>query len=98
MADATDDVMVSAILAALRPLENIANAYDANELDNEARKNGKWGMNTTPHDQIELYSGRGGKTLLTLAHAMQARELCIAIRKIAVVGAATREVFKGDRS
>lgn len=92
--DKTDDVMVSAILAALRPLENIANAYDDNALDDEARKQGDWGTNTTPPDQIELYSGRGGKTLLTLAHAMQARELCIAIRKIAIVGAAMREVSK----
>lgn len=67
-------------VAALAPLVAIANAYDANELDDEARKH--WGtdhgdgrkFNTTPPDQIELYAGRGGKRLLTLADCFAARE------------------------
>jgi len=89
----TDDVMVSAILAALRPLENIANAYNAFELDDEAYKEPgpeeKQFTNPMTPDQIELYKGHDGKVLLTLAHAVQARELCIAI-----VGATMREVSK----
>jgi len=57
-------------------LSKIADAYDNNALDDEARKT--WGkndelLNTTPHDRIELYSGRGGKQLLTLADCMNAR-------------------------
>lgn len=64
------------LVAALRPLAAIADAYDANELDDEARK--FWGRtleheNTTPPEQIELYAGRGGRRLLTLAHALAAR-------------------------
>ncbi|MDR3502904.1 MAG: hypothetical protein P4L79_10000 [Legionella sp.] len=69
---------------ALRPLAAIANAYDANNLDDEARK--FWGRdnehtnNATP-DQIELYSGRGGKRLLTLADCFSARTALIASKK-----------------
>jgi len=62
----------------LAPLVTIADAYDANALDDEARK--RWGRdeeheNETPPDQIELYAGRGGKELLTLAHCLRAREV-----------------------
>lgn len=64
------------LVAALRPLAIIADAFDANELDDEARK--FWGQfhqhqTTTPHEEIELYQGRGGKRLLTLADCMTAR-------------------------
>ncbi len=67
----TDDT-----LALLAPLVAIADAYDANELDAEARK--QWGpslehVNTTPPEQILIYTGRGGKTLLTLKHCLDAR-------------------------
>lgn len=60
----------------LAPLIKIADAYDSNNLDDEARKT--WGKNdehtnTTPPEQIELYTGRGGGTLLTLAHCLAAR-------------------------
>lgn len=71
------------MLAALAPLQAIADAYDANELDDEARKEWSFGSNTTPHDQIELFQGRGGKRLLTLADAMKARA---AITKARVPG------------
>ena len=65
---------IKAMREALKPLAAIADAFDANELDAEARKFwGQSGVNTTPHDQIELYAGRGGKELLTLADAMKAR-------------------------
>lgn len=66
---------------AVAPLVDIANAYDENELDDEARN--VWGpapdynafTNNTPPAQIELYSGRGGKRLLTLADCLKAREV-----------------------
>jgi hypothetical protein len=63
-------------VGALEPMAAIAHAYDENELDDEARK--FWGRhyeheNHTPHDQIELYQGRGGKRLLTLEDCMKAR-------------------------
>ena len=62
---------------ALKPLADIADAYDRNDLDDEARKH--WGKdnehtNNTPASQIELYSGRGGRQLLTLQHCFNARE------------------------
>ena len=64
------------LAAALKPLANIADAFDENELDDEARKH--WGLenehtNQTPCHLIELFSGRGGRSLLTLADAMFAR-------------------------
>lgn len=64
------------MLEALKCLARIADAYDDNGLDDEARKT--WGKNdehhnTTPPERIELYSGRGGKRLLTLADCLQAR-------------------------
>lgn len=71
------------ITKTLAPLIAIADAYDANELDDEARKywgfidhTGKYSMaNTTPLDQIEIVQGRGGKRLLTLQDCMNARDL-----------------------
>ena len=58
----------------LAPLAAIADAFDANELDDEARKFwGQHSFNTTPHEDIELYQGRGGRQLLTLANCMFAR-------------------------
>ncbi|QIG75338.1 hypothetical protein EVC29_109 [Rhizobium phage RHph_Y52] len=64
---------------AAAPLVAIADAYDENDLDDEARK--FWGpdgiqhVNTTPPEKIELYTGRGGKQLLTLAHCFKARDV-----------------------
>lgn len=65
------------VTAALAPLVAIADAYDANALDDDARK--FWGRNyenenTTPHGDIELCCTKGGGRLLTLADAMVARE------------------------
>ncbi len=67
---------VEAMRGALEPLKLIADAYDANELDDEARKH--WGRknehtNSTDPAEIELYQGRGGKRLLTLQDALNAR-------------------------
>jgi hypothetical protein len=66
-----------ALEEALAPLVAIADAYDDNELDDEARK--RWGKNLehenqTPPEDIELYSGRGGAQLLTLRDCLRARE------------------------
>ena len=66
---------------ALRPLQAIADAYDKNDLDGEARK--FWGgrdqhakhSDTRPLKFIELYTGRGGKPLLNLEHAFHARAI-----------------------
>jgi hypothetical protein len=66
---------LSDLIDALAPLVAIADAFDANELDDEARKFWASGENTTPHDEIEIYAGRGGQRLLTLADCMAARDL-----------------------
>jgi hypothetical protein len=67
------------IRQACRILARIADAFDANELDDEARK--WWGpdgvtpvYNTRRPEDIILYTGRGGKTLLTLADCIAARD------------------------
>lgn len=70
------------LLQALAPLVAIADAYDSNDLDDEARK--FWGgddqhKNTTPPEDIEIYQGRGGRCLLTLADALNARAAILAI-------------------
>lgn len=69
--------VVDGLAAALAPLLAIADAYDDNDLDDEARK--RWGRNLehendTPPERIQLYHGRGGKPLLTLAQCFAARE------------------------
>ena len=63
------------LIDAIKPLVAIADAYDLNALDDEARK--RWGKdeNQTPPEQIELYKGRGGKRLLTLEDCFKARRL-----------------------
>ena len=68
---------------ALQPLIDIANAYDSNSLDDEARK--RWGrneehVNMRDPKTIELYTGRGGKRLLTLADCLAA---CAALAETA---------------
>jgi hypothetical protein len=64
--------------AALAPLVAIADAYDANNLDDEARK--FWGVDNENRNHrdpatIELYTGRGGNRLLTLEHCLVARRV-----------------------
>jgi len=67
---------VAQLLEALAPLVAIADAFDANALDDEARKHTTfYGENQTPPEDIELYQGRGGKRLLTLRHCLDAREV-----------------------
>jgi hypothetical protein len=58
---------------ATRVLAAIADAYDENELDDEARKYPEPRAVADPSD-IELYAGRGGRRLLTLADCLKARE------------------------
>ena len=64
------------LVSSVRVLAHIADRYDDNALDDEARK--FWGKNdehtnTTPPERIELYSGRGGGELLNLKHCLDAR-------------------------
>jgi len=67
---------LEAARTALAPLAAIADRFDANGLDDEARKH--WGRddahtNTTPPAQIELVRSEGGAGLITLQHALDAR-------------------------
>lgn len=62
---------------ALQPLADIATAYERNELDDEARRfHGPNNEHENHRDArtIELYSGRGGKQLLTLQQCFDARD------------------------
>ena len=73
------------MLDALRPLVKIADAYDENALDDEARK--FWGKdlenkNEKDPSDVVLYSGRGGKTLLTLRDCIYARTIYDTISKL----------------
>lgn len=63
---------------ALQPLVDIADAYKKNDLDDEARR--CWGPdleheNDRDPAEIELYAGRGGKRLLTLADCLKASDI-----------------------
>lgn len=64
-------------IKALQVLAKIADAYDANNLDDEARK--YWGednqfQNHVEPKRVQLYAGRGGKQLLTLQDCLDARD------------------------
>lgn len=59
--------------AALAPLANIADQYDASELD-EARPDWMQAVEWRP-EHVELYAGRGGRRLLTLADCFRARDV-----------------------
>jgi hypothetical protein len=75
MDDAADEI--ERLRGALAPLKRIADCYDANCLDAEARR--FWGPdhdrreNSRDPAEIELYTGRGGARLLTLADCFKAR-------------------------
>jgi hypothetical protein len=67
---------IAKLEAGVRKLADIADAYDSNDLDDEARK--FWGLNDehenkTDPKHIEIYQGRGGRELLTLADCIDAR-------------------------
>lgn len=69
---------IALLTKALEPMQRIADAYDANNLDDEARK--VWGpndefTNTRDPSTIDLYTGRGGRQLLTLADCLEARDV-----------------------
>lgn len=73
---AMDHGTMNRVVDVLKRLALIANAYDDNDLDDEARK--RWGkdlehLNDRPASDITLYSGRGGKELLTLQDCFDAR-------------------------
>lgn len=74
--DPPPNLVVAELVEGLQPLVKIADAYDANGLDDEARK--FWGANDEHSNlrdpaKIELYASRGGRTLLTLADCLKAR-------------------------
>jgi len=69
-----EDDRVSELLEAIRPLVLIADEYDNDGLD-EARPSWvKSGVQKYSPNQ-ELYSGRGGKCLITLEQALHARDI-----------------------
>lgn len=74
-------------LNTLEPLRRIGQAYHDNALDDEARK--YWGPDNDPHENttdpknIVLYSGRGGKELLTLDDCLAALGATKNIEKLA---------------
>lgn len=75
------DTTVTALLAALKPLLDIAEAWDGNQLDGDARK---WRLyknahNASPPTDVELYATRHGRQLLTLSHCLAARDLVMSI-------------------
>ena len=77
--------IVAKLEKVLSPLVKIADAYDDNALDDEARK--FWGINDERENKddpatIELYTGRGGRRLLTLADCLSARDVTKAERKV----------------
>lgn len=63
--------MAKELLEALMPLVKIAKAYHANGLD-EARPD--WDDDIVP-EQVELFTGRGGSRLLTLADCLEAERV-----------------------
>jgi hypothetical protein len=72
-----DAVAQARVTNAAKILAAIADAYDANNLDEEARKFSGENLdreNPRQPRHIELYSGRGGKQLLTLQDCLDARD------------------------
>lgn len=57
------------LIQALQPLAAIADAYEKSGLDEH-----RPGWGDKPFSDVEIVSGRGGKRLLTLQHAFDARE------------------------
>jgi hypothetical protein len=72
--------LMSRLLETIQPLVQIADAYDDNALDAEARK--YWGRfmehaNDRDPKDIILYQGRGGRELLTLQDCLDARNIAV---------------------
>lgn len=65
---------INACLLALKPLADIADAYDDNGLDEVRPDWAERGVDNSDFDK-ELYCGRGGKTLITLRDALHARNV-----------------------
>lgn len=81
---------ISELLEAIRPLVAIADAYDAEELD-EARPS--WMATRVGHSEtVKLYSGRGGRCLITLEDTFKARD--VATGKIHTRPGVSEEVAK----
>lgn len=76
---------LQAIKLALSPLALIADRWESNDLDDDARR--FWGredeiQNTRRPEEILLFSGRGGSELLFLSDALLAREVLREIEEL----------------
>lgn len=68
--------LATTVRDAVAPLVAIANAFDESALDEHRPE---WGVRD-PKD-VELFSGRGGRKLLTLADCITARDALVALNK-----------------
>lgn len=66
-------LLTETLLKAIEPLAAIADAWEKDGLD-ESRP-GDWGDTREKAASVEIVSGRGGSTLLTLEHAFIAQAI-----------------------
>jgi len=71
----SSDPLVIALQDALIPLANIADQYDRNQLNDNARKRGCCGENPLRPEEIVLLIGRDGLPLLRLSDCLKARKI-----------------------
>lgn len=65
---------IEALESALTPFAAIADEWEGNGLDESRPYWIEKGVEAKcPLEEVELYTGRGGKTLMTLAHVFAAR-------------------------
>jgi hypothetical protein len=90
------EIDYSTILTLLAPLVNIADAYETNGLD-ETRP--EWQANGVEefNKDKELYTGRGGKSLLTLKHALDAKEFVQSLTSIHLSNQITVDGIKDSK-
>ena len=70
------DKVFQEIIKALKPLVDIADAYEASRLDEHRPE---W--NYRIPDEVTLFTGRGGSNLLTLQDCLFAREVTRELQK-----------------
>lgn len=91
---------IRTITEAIVPLADIADAWDNNNLDDDARRlHGADSecANTTPAARIELFAGRGGQRLLTLDQCLAGRD-ALASRDGDLIDAALEPLVKIARA
>ena len=69
------DPLVGHLQQAMMPLANIADQFDRNQLNGDARKRGCCGENPLPPAEIVLLRGRDGLPLLRLSDCIYARQI-----------------------